>query len=63
MARKLFAAGCWVLIALGLAGIYGIMAAVAFRYWFPAPLVFLVAAFLCYAAAVATAPGRPSTGA
>ena len=45
------------------AGICGIMTAVAFRYWFPAPLLFLVAAFLCFAAAVATAPGRPSTGA
>jgi hypothetical protein len=38
------------------AGVYGIMTAVAFRYWFPAPLVFLAAAFLCFVAAVATAP-------
>ena len=45
------------------AGVYGIMTAVAFRYWFPAPLFFLAASFLCFAAAVATAPGRPSTGA
>jgi len=45
------------------AGVYGIMTAVAFRYWFPAPLAFLAAAFLCFLAAVATAPGRPSTGA
>jgi hypothetical protein len=40
------------------AGVYGIMTAVAFRYWFPAPLFFVAAAFLCFAAAVATA--RPS---
>jgi len=38
------------------AGLYGIMTAIAFRYWFPAPLFFLAAAFLCFAAAVATAP-------
>jgi hypothetical protein len=38
------------------AGIYGIMTAIAFRYWFPAPLFFLAAAFLCFVTAVATAP-------
>jgi len=38
------------------AGVYGIMTAVALRYWFPAPLFFLAAAFLCFVAAVATAP-------
>ena len=38
------------------AGIYGTMTAIALRYWFPAPLFFLAAAFLCFAAAVATAP-------
>jgi hypothetical protein len=38
------------------AGIYGIMTAVAFRYWFPAPLLFLAAAFLCFVASVAAAP-------
>ena len=37
------------------AGVYGIMTGIALRYWFPAPLVFLAAAFLCFAAAVATA--------
>lgn len=37
------------------AGVYGIMTAVALRYWFPAPLAFLAAAFLCFVAAVATA--------
>jgi hypothetical protein len=42
--------------AIVYAGVYGIMAAVAFRYWFPAPIAFLAAAFLCFVAAVATAP-------
>jgi hypothetical protein len=34
------------------AGVYGIMTAVAVRYWFPAPLFFLAAAFVCFVAAV-----------
>jgi len=34
----------------------GAMTAVGFVYWFPAPLSFLLAAFLCIAAAFATAP-------
>jgi hypothetical protein len=38
------------------AGTYGIMTAIAFRYWFPAPLFLLAAAFLCFVAAVATTP-------
>ena len=38
------------------AGIFGVMTGVALRYWFPAPLLFLAVAFLCFAAAVATAP-------
>jgi hypothetical protein len=38
------------------AGIFGVMTGVALRYWFPAPLFFLAAAFLCFVAAVATAP-------
>jgi len=38
------------------AGLYGIMTAIALRYWFPAPLLFLAAAFLCFVAAIATAP-------
>jgi hypothetical protein len=45
-------------VAIAYAGIYGIMTAVALRYWFPAPLFFLAAAFLCFAAA-ATAARRP----
>jgi hypothetical protein len=35
------------------AGIYGIMVIVALSYWFLAPLVFLVAAFACFFAAIA----------
>jgi hypothetical protein len=42
------------------AGIFGIMTAIALRYWFPAPLFFLAAAFLCFVAAVATAPRGPA---
>jgi hypothetical protein len=42
------------------AGVFGIMTAVAFRYWFPAPLFFMAAAFLCFVAAVATAPRERS---
>jgi hypothetical protein len=38
------------------AGVFGIMTGIALRYWFPAPLFFLAAAFLCFTAAVATAP-------
>lgn len=38
------------------AGIYGVMTAMALRYWFPAPLLFLAAAFVCFVGAVATAP-------
>ena len=38
------------------AGVFGIMTGIALRYWFPAPLFFLAAVFLCFAAAVATAP-------
>jgi hypothetical protein len=37
------------------AGTYGILTAVALRYWFAAPLLFLVLAFLCFAGTVATA--------
>jgi hypothetical protein len=42
--------------AIVYAGSYGVMSVVALRYWFPAPLSFLAAAFLCFAAAVAAAP-------
>jgi hypothetical protein len=43
-------------MAIVYAGTWGVMTAVAIRYWFPAPLVFIVAAFACFAAAVATSP-------
>ena len=42
--------------AIAYAGTYGIMTGVALRYWFPAPLFFLALAFVCFTAAVATAP-------
>ena len=44
--------------AIAYAGTYGIMTAVALRYWFPAPLFLLAAAFLCFVAAVATRARR-----
>ncbi len=50
------AAGLLRQTAIVYAGTYGVMTAVALRYWFPAPLFFLALAFLCFAAAVATAP-------
>jgi len=42
--------------AIVYAGSYGVMTGMALRYWFPAPLFFLALAFLCFTAAVATAP-------
>ena len=42
--------------AIVYAGSYGVMSGMALRYWFPAPLFFLAAAFVCFAAAVATTP-------
>lgn len=44
------------------AGIFGIMTAIAVRYWFPTPLFFLAAAFACFTAAVAMAPGERGQG-
>lgn len=38
--------------AIVFAGVFGIMTAVAWRYWFPAPLAFLAAAFACFLGAV-----------
>ena len=40
------------------AGIFGIMATVALRYWFPVPLLFLAAAFLCFVSALGLSPLR-----
>ena len=42
--------------AIAYAGTYAVLTGVALRYWFPAPLFFLAAAFLCFVVAVATAP-------
>ncbi len=36
------------------AGVYGVMTAIAVRYWFPAPIAFLAVAFLCFAVATGT---------
>lgn len=44
--------------AIVYAGTFGVLTGVAIRYWFPAPLAFLAAAFVCFAAAAATSP-RP----
>jgi hypothetical protein len=44
--------------AIVYAGSYAAMTAMALRYWFPAPLVFLALAFVCFTASAATAP-RP----
>jgi hypothetical protein len=42
-------------VAIVYAATYGVLTAVGLRYWFPAPLLFLIAAFVCFAGAVATA--------
>ena len=39
-------------------GIFGIMTAVALRYWFPVPFLFLAAAFLCFVTALGLSPLR-----
>ena len=41
--------------AIVYAGAYGVLTGVGFRYWFPAPLSFVIVTFLCFAGAVATA--------
>lgn len=38
------------------AGIFGIMTAVALRYWFPVPFLFLAAAFVCFVTALGVSP-------
>lgn len=42
--------------AIVYAGTFGVLTGIAIRYWFPAPLLFIAAAFVCFAAAVATSP-------
>ena len=41
--------------AIVYAGTYGVLTGIGLRYWFPAPLLFLILSFLCFAGAVATA--------
>ena len=38
------------------AGIFAVMTTVALRYWFPAPFLFLAAAFLCFVTALGLSP-------
>lgn len=45
-------------VAIVYAGVYGVMTAMAWRYWFPAPLAFLAVAFVCFLGAVITDLGR-----
>jgi hypothetical protein len=40
--------------SIAYAGVFGILSAIGLRYWFPAPDAFLLAAFACFVAAVAT---------
>lgn len=42
--------------SIAYAGTYGVISGMGLRYWFPAPLLFLLAAFLCFAVAAASAP-------
>ena len=44
--------------AVVFAGVFGIMTVVAWRYWFPAPLAFLAAAFACFLGAVVAGSRR-----
>jgi hypothetical protein len=39
--------------SIAYAGVFGIFCAVGLRYWFPAPLLFLLAAFACFVASLA----------
>jgi hypothetical protein len=45
-------------LAIVYAGAFGVFTAVAIRYWFPAPLAFITAAFACFVAAVAVSVRR-----
>jgi hypothetical protein len=49
------AAGLLRQVAIVYAGTYGVLTAIGLRYWFPAPLLFLIGGFACFAAAAATA--------
>jgi hypothetical protein len=39
--------------AIAYAGTFGVLSAIGLRYWFPAPLAFVLAAWLCFLGAVA----------
>ena len=45
-------------VAMVNAGVFGIMTALALRYWFPAPFLFLAAAFLCFVTSLGLSPRR-----
>jgi hypothetical protein len=49
-------------VAIVNAGIFGVMTAMALRYWFVAPLLFLVLAFLCFVGALARELSSGRTG-
>ena len=49
------AAGLLRQVAIVYAATYGVLTAIGLRYWFPAPLLFLVGGFVCFTAAAATA--------
>jgi hypothetical protein len=54
------AAGLLRQSAVAYAGVFGILLAIGLRYWFPAPLAFILAAFLCFVGAVAAGARRPA---
>jgi hypothetical protein len=45
-------------VATANAGVFGIMTALALRYWFPALFLFLATAFLCFVTALGLSPHR-----
>jgi hypothetical protein len=45
-------------LAIAYAGVFGVLSGIGLRYWFPAPLAFILGAFLCFVGAVA-AGARP----
>ncbi len=45
-------------VAMANAGALGIMTAVALRYWFPTPFLFVATAFLCFVTALGLSPLR-----
>lgn len=47
-------------LTIAYAGVFGVLSGIGLRYWFPAPLAFILGAFLCFVGAV-TAGARPQT--